>query len=103
MKLAILSASAKCYSTRRLREAAELRGHRVRVLNTNKFAIDLKKGSPNLFFLQKQLSSYDAVLPRIGASITDYGTAVVRQIRHEVGNPRRRWLVVLHRQILLLL
>jgi ribosomal protein S6--L-glutamate ligase len=79
MKLAILSASAKCYSTRRLREAAELRGHRVRVLNTNKFAIDLKKGSPNLFFLQKQLSSYDAVLPRIGASITYFGTAVVRQ------------------------
>jgi len=79
MKLAILSASAKCYSTRRLREAAELRGHRVRVLNTNKFAIDLKKGSPNLFFLQKQLSGYDAVLPRIGASITYFGTAVVRQ------------------------
>lgn len=79
MKLAILSANNRCYSTRRLREAAALRGHKVKVLNTNKFAIDLKKGAPDLYFRQKQLSHYDAVLPRIGASITYYGTAVVRQ------------------------
>ncbi|MDH3392199.1 MAG: RimK family alpha-L-glutamate ligase [Desulfobulbaceae bacterium] len=79
MKLAILSCSPKCYSTRRLREAAKQRGHRVKVLNTLKFAIDLEEGLPNLYFLQKELSQYDAVLPRIGASITYFGTAVVRQ------------------------
>lgn len=79
MKLAILSRNLKCYSTRRLREAAEQRGHRVKVLNTLKFAIDLEQGNPDLYFRQKQLSTYDAVLPRIGASITYFGTAVVRQ------------------------
>ncbi len=79
MKLAILSRNIKCYSTRRLREAAEQRGHKVKVLNTLKFAIDLEKGKPNLYFRQKELSQYDAVLPRIGASITYFGTAVVRQ------------------------
>ena len=79
MKLGILSCSLKCYSTRRLREAAEQRGHTVKVLNTLKFSIDLEQGSPDLFFRTKRLSLYDAVLPRIGASITYFGTAVVRQ------------------------
>ncbi len=79
MKLGILSCSLNCYSTRRLREAAEQRGHQIRVLNTLKFAIDLQQGVPDLYFRQRKLSEYDAVLPRIGASITYYGTAVVRQ------------------------
>src|SRR5210317_908128 len=79
MKLAILSCGPRSYSTRRLREAAIQRGHKVLVLNTLKFAIDLERGAPDLYFRQKQLSQYDAVLPRIGASITYYGTAVVRQ------------------------
>jgi ribosomal protein S6--L-glutamate ligase len=79
MKLAILSCSPGCYSTRRLREAANQRGHKVKVLNTNKFSIDLKEGYPDLYYRTKQLSHYDAVLPRIGASITYFGTAVVRQ------------------------
>ena len=79
MKLAILSCSPKAYSTRRLREAAVQRGHKVKVLNTLKFAIDLERGEPDLYFRQKRLSHYDAVLPRIGASITYFGTAVVRQ------------------------
>lgn len=79
MKLAILSCSPNCYSTRRLREAAVHRGLNVKVLNTLKFAIDLEEGAPDLFFAQKHLSHYDAVLPRIGASITYFGTAVVRQ------------------------
>lgn len=81
MKLAILSCSPNAYSTRRLKEAAEHRGHKAKVLNTLKFAIDLDRGNPDLYFRQKQLSSYDAVLPRIGASITYFGTAVVRQFQ----------------------
>ncbi len=79
MKLAILSTSPQCYSTRRLREAAEQRGFKAKVLNTLHFAIDLKQAEPDLYFRQKHLSDYDAVLPRIGASITYFGTAVVRQ------------------------
>ena len=79
MKLGILSCSPNCYSTRRFREAAEQRGHTVRVLNTLKFSIDLEEGVPDLYYSQKQLSHYDAVLPRIGASISYFGTAVVRQ------------------------
>src|SRR5210317_1623350 len=79
MKLAILSCGPRSYSTRRLREAAVQRNYQVKVLNTLKFAIDLEKGDPDLYFRQKKLSQYDAVLPRIGASITYFGTAVVRQ------------------------
>jgi ribosomal protein S6--L-glutamate ligase len=79
MKLGILSCSSKCYSTRRLKEAALERGHRCTVLDTLKFSIDLEEGSPDLYLRSKPLSHYDAALPRIGASITYFGTAVVRQ------------------------
>ncbi|MFN2335081.1 MAG: 30S ribosomal protein S6--L-glutamate ligase, partial [Wenzhouxiangellaceae bacterium] len=72
MKLAILSRGPKSYSTRRLKQAALARDYDVKVLDTLKFAIDLQRGHPNLYFRQKLLSSYDAVLPRIGASITYY-------------------------------
>ncbi|MFC1579251.1 RimK family alpha-L-glutamate ligase [Pseudomonadota bacterium] len=81
MKLAILSCAPNAYSTRRLKEAAEQRGHQAKVLNTLKFAIDLDRGNPDLYYRQQQLEHYDAVLPRIGASITYYGTAVVRQFQ----------------------
>ena len=79
MKLAILSRSPRCYSTRRLREAATSRGHKAKVLNTLRFSIDVEAGHPDLYFRAKPLSHYDAVIPRIGASITYFGTAVVRQ------------------------
>ncbi len=79
MKLAILSTSPSCYSTRRFRQAAEERGHTVKVLNTLRFAIELQHGEPDLHFRGRHLSLYDAILPRIGASITYFGTAVVRQ------------------------
>ncbi|MFT5655237.1 MAG: ribosomal protein S6--L-glutamate ligase [Arenicella sp.] len=81
MKLAILSRGPRSYSTQRLKEAALQRGHNVKVLDHLKFAIDLQKGNPDLFYRQKILSSYDAVLPRIGSSVTYYGTAVVRQFQ----------------------
>ena len=79
MKLAILSRSPRAYSTRRLRTAALDRGHQVKVLDTLRFAIDLSNDEPDLQFRGRRLSQYDAVLPRIGASITYFGTAVVRQ------------------------
>ncbi|MFG0312573.1 MAG: 30S ribosomal protein S6--L-glutamate ligase [Phycisphaerales bacterium] len=79
MKIAILSRSPRCYSTRRLREAALARGHKPTVLDTLRFAISLEEGEPDLHYKGKTLSHYDAVVPRIGASVTYYGTAVVRQ------------------------
>ncbi|HBV61871.1 MAG TPA: 30S ribosomal protein S6--L-glutamate ligase [Rhodopirellula sp.] len=79
MKLAILSRASNCYSTRRLKEAASKRGHKVKVLDTLRFSIDLEKGDPDLYYRSKPLSDYDAIVPRIGASITYFGTAVVRQ------------------------
>src|SRR5262245_57581603 len=79
MKLAILSCSPRCYSTRRLRQAAEKRGHDAKVLDTLRFSIDLRPGTPDLYYRNKALTQFDAVLPRIGNSITYFGTAVVRQ------------------------
>ncbi|MEX2550193.1 MAG: RimK family alpha-L-glutamate ligase [Nitriliruptoraceae bacterium] len=79
MKLAILSRAPNSYSTRRLRTAAEERGHTARVLNTLRFAIDLSGDEPDLQYRGKHLSDYDAILPRVGASITFFGMAVVRQ------------------------
>ena len=79
VKLAILSRAPRSYSTQRLRTAAVDRGHDVKVLNTLRFGIDLSGDEPDLLFRGKQLSTYDACLPRIGNSITYFGTAVVRQ------------------------
>lgn len=79
MKLAILSRAPRAYSTQRLRTAALERGHQVKVLNTLRFGIDLSGDEPDLQFRGKPLSDYDAILPRIGNSITYFGTAVVRQ------------------------
>jgi ribosomal protein S6--L-glutamate ligase len=79
MKIGILSRSPHCYSTARLRQAAIDRGHKVKILDTMKFAISLEPRFPDLFYKGKPIALHDAILPRIGASITYYGTAVVRQ------------------------
>lgn len=79
MKVLILSREGASYSTRRLREACVVRGHGVKVLDTLKFTVSVEGGEPDLFYRNRHLSHYDAVIPRIGASITFYGTAVVRQ------------------------
>jgi len=79
VKIAVLSRAPQAYSTQRLRSAALQRGHNVKVLNTLRFAIDLTADIPDLHYRGRQLSDYDAILPRIGNSITYFGTAVVRQ------------------------
>ncbi|HKJ55222.1 MAG TPA: RimK family alpha-L-glutamate ligase, partial [Nitriliruptoraceae bacterium] len=81
MKLAILSRAPNAYSTQRLKTAALERGHEAKVLDTLRFAIDLSGDDPDLQYRGRTLSDYDAVLPRIGASITYYGSAVVRQFQ----------------------
>ncbi len=79
MKVAILSRAPRCYSTRRLKEAITERGHTARVLDPLKFSMYLEAGRPALYYRNKPLSTYDAVIPRIGASVTFFGNAVVRQ------------------------
>jgi ribosomal protein S6--L-glutamate ligase len=79
MKIAILSREPNNYTTGRLREAALDRGHKVKVLDTLKFGIHIESNSPDLTYQGKELTSYDAVIPRIGSSVTFYGTAVLRQ------------------------
>lgn len=79
MKLAILSRSPKCYSTSRLRQAAIARGHSIRVLDTLKFSMTVEQEDPGLKYKGRTVGHCDAVIPRIGASVTFYGTAVVRQ------------------------
>ncbi|MEZ5567559.1 MAG: 30S ribosomal protein S6--L-glutamate ligase [Halioglobus sp.] len=79
MRIGILSRNRKLYSTRRLVEAAEARGHAVRVIDTLKCTIDINASAPAIYYNGEKLEDLDAVIPRIGASITDYGTAVIRQ------------------------
>jgi len=80
MKIAILSRNPKLYSTRRLVEAAEARGHEVRVLDALRCYMNISSNKPMLHYRGEDLPTYDAVIPRIGASITFYGTAVLRQL-----------------------
>jgi len=79
MKIAILSRNPKLYSTRRLIEAAEERGHEVRVLDVLRCYMNIASNNPEVHYKGEELESFDAVIPRIGASITFYGAAVLRQ------------------------
>lgn len=79
LKIAILSRGPRLYSTSRIKEAALARGHKVKVLDTAQFGLYLQSGQPDLTYRGKPLSHYDAVIPRIGNSITFFGSAVVRQ------------------------
>jgi ribosomal protein S6--L-glutamate ligase len=79
MQIVILSRNEALYSTRVLAEAARQRGHSVRVLDTLQFDIRVSKRNPELFHGGEPVGPVDAVIPRIGASITFFGMAVVRQ------------------------
>lgn len=79
MKIAILSKGAANYSTKRLKEEALKRGHEVRVVNYAKCYMTIEKGNPVVYYKGKVLDDFDAVIPRIAASYTKYGCAVVRQ------------------------
>lgn len=79
MKIVILSRNSELYSTRRLVEAAEKKGHEALVVDHLKCNIVIEKKKPSIYYQGEQLLNVDAVIPRIGASVTFYGTAVVRQ------------------------
>ena len=79
MKIGILSRNPKLYSTQRLVEAARARGHEVDVIDFLRCYMDITSHSPKMFYRGDLLPGFDAVIPRIGASVTFYGCAVVRQ------------------------
>lgn len=79
MRIAILSRNPKLYSTKRLVEAGKARGHQVDIINTMLCYMDITKSRPVVRYKGEELPYYDAVIPRIGASVTFYGTSVVRQ------------------------
>jgi ribosomal protein S6--L-glutamate ligase len=79
MRIGILSRSRRLYSTQRLIEAAEQRGHVVRVINPVRCYMNIASFKPSIHYDGKAIDGIDAIIPRIGASITFYGTAVVRQ------------------------
>ncbi|MDR9458321.1 MAG: 30S ribosomal protein S6--L-glutamate ligase, partial [Salegentibacter sp.] len=79
MKIKILSRNSHLYSTQRLVEAAKKRHHEVEVIDPLKCDLVIEKRKPSIFYKGKMIEGTDAVIPRIGASVTFYGTAVVRQ------------------------
>ena len=79
MKIAMLARNPDLYSHRRLVEAAEARGHQIDVINTLLVYMNITSHRPDLRYGGERLTGYDAVIPRIGASVTFYGTAVLRQ------------------------
>ena len=80
MKIAILSNGNGNYSTKRLVEEAEKRGHKVKVIKYKYCYITIEQGSNQVYYKGKPLRHYDAVIPRVASHMTKYGTAIVRQL-----------------------
>jgi ribosomal protein S6--L-glutamate ligase len=79
VKIGVLSRNPRLYSTRRLVEAGRERGHEMRVIDTLRCYMNMATAKPSIHYRGEELKDFDAVIPRIGASITFYGAAVVRQ------------------------
>lgn len=79
MKIAMLARNPELYSHKRLVEAAEERGHQIDIINTLRCYMNIASRRPEIYYNGEKLKGYDAVIPRIGASITFYGMAVLRQ------------------------
>ncbi|OHV09952.1 30S ribosomal protein S6--L-glutamate ligase [Kushneria phosphatilytica] len=79
MHIALLSRNRNLYSSRRLIEAAEQRGHTIRVVNTLRCYMNIASHRPSIHYKGEELETFDAVIPRIGSSVTFYGCAVLRQ------------------------
>lgn len=79
MKIAVLSRNKNLYSTNRLVEAAQERGHEIEVIDYVRCYMNIASSKPSIFIGERELNDFDAVIPRIGASQTFFGTAVVRQ------------------------
>ena len=80
MKIAILSNGNGNYSTKRLKEVAESRGHYVKVIKYRDCYASIEKNNPTVSYRGEDLAGYDAIIPRIASYMTKYGTAIVRQL-----------------------
>ena len=79
MKIAVLSTNSRLYSTRRLMEAGKERGHEMLLLNHRRCYMHIASHRPSVHYKGKTVRGVDAIIPRIGASVSFYGTSVVRQ------------------------
>ena len=79
MKIAILSRSPEAYSTKRIVEEGKNRGHEIIVIDHLKCVLVIEQGRPHIYYKDEEVKNVDAIIPRIGASVTFYGAAVVRQ------------------------
>ncbi len=79
LRMAILSANPKLYSTQRIKEAGEKRGHEMLIVNHTKCDLLIQGNNPQVYYKGQELKGIDAIIPRIGASVTFYGAAVIRQ------------------------
>ncbi|MCW2927879.1 MAG: rimK [Thermoleophilia bacterium] len=79
LQILVLSRRRRLYSTRRLVEAAAARGHDVRVVDHTRCYVEVRNSGPTVFYDGEALTGIDAIIPRIGASVTEYGSAIVRQ------------------------
>jgi len=79
VRIAMLARNANLYSHQRIKEAAEARGHVLDIINTTRCYMNIASRRPEIYYNDQKLPDYDAVIPRIGASVTFYGTAVLRQ------------------------
>ncbi len=79
MKFAMMARNPDLYSHKRLKEAAETRGHELDIINTLRCYMNIASHRPEIYYNGDKLPAYDAVIPRIGASVTFYGLAVLRQ------------------------
>jgi ribosomal protein S6--L-glutamate ligase len=79
MKIILLSRNPKLYSSRRIIEAAQERGHEIRTLDALRCYMNITSHKPSIHYKGEEITGFDAIIPRIGASVTFYGTAVLRQ------------------------
>ena len=79
MKIGVLSRNGKLYSTKRLIEAGEKRGHEMHLIDHTKCFLSIEQDQPMVYYNEKKIDFLDAIIPRIGASVTFYGAAVIRQ------------------------
>mgnify|MGYP001445200124 CR=1 FL=1 len=79
MHIVVLSANKNIYSTKRLIEEGKARGHKIEVIRPTQCYMDVAQGAPMVYYKKRKLNKVDAVIPRIGASISSYGMAIVRQ------------------------
>ena len=94
MKIAMMARNAELYSHQRLKEAAEKRGHEFDIINTLRCYMNIASRRPDIYYNGEKLPQYDAVIPRIGASVTFYGLAVLRQFEMQGVYPLNEYVAI---------